>query len=121
MQVVAELLCACGTINLSPRTSLAGKSLVCQLQGRQSYKVFTTMADNCFATQQHNTTQHNTTHGSIHHAVTEFNISGYRLSGMLFWQVVAAGPGDMRMYYQSYDPRKQRFVVGWASSPDGFK
>ncbi|KAL3149569.1 hypothetical protein ABBQ32_002346 [Trebouxia sp. C0010 RCD-2024] len=36
-------------------------------------------------------------------------------------QVVAAGPGDMRMYYHSYDAQKQRFVVGWASSPDGFK
>ena len=36
-------------------------------------------------------------------------------------QVVAAGPGDMRMYYQSYDAQKQRFLVGWASSPDGFK
>ena len=36
-------------------------------------------------------------------------------------QVVAAGPQDMRMYYHSFDPRQQRFVVGWASSPDGFK
>ncbi|DBA88789.1 TPA: hypothetical protein ACH3X1_004204 [Trebouxia sp. C0004] len=36
-------------------------------------------------------------------------------------QVVAAGPGDMRMYYHSFDKVQQRFVVGWASSPDGFK
>ncbi len=36
-------------------------------------------------------------------------------------QVVAAGPGDMRMHYHSFDKEKQRFVVGWASSPDGFK
>lgn len=36
-------------------------------------------------------------------------------------QVVAAAPKDMRMYYHSYDTQQQRFVVGWASSPDGFK
>lgn len=36
-------------------------------------------------------------------------------------QVVAAGPGDMRMYYHSFDKVQRRFVVGWASSPDGFK
>ncbi len=27
----------------------------------------------------------------------------------------------MRMYYHSFDKVQQRFVVGWASSPDGFK
>lgn len=36
-------------------------------------------------------------------------------------QVVAAGPGDMRMFYHSFDTQQQRYVVGWASSPDGFK
>ena len=37
------------------------------------------------------------------------------------FQVVAAAPKDMRMYYHSYDTQQQRFVGGWASSPDGFK
>ena len=32
-----------------------------------------------------------------------------------------AGPKDMRMYYHSYDESKQKFVVGLATSPDGFK
>ena len=36
-------------------------------------------------------------------------------------QVVAAGPRDMRMYYHSFDRSRQRFVVGLATSPDGFK
>jgi len=36
-------------------------------------------------------------------------------------QVVAAGPRDMRMYYHSYDARKGRYVVGLATSADGFK
>ena len=36
-------------------------------------------------------------------------------------QVVAAGPRDMRMYYHSFDRTRQRFVVGLATSPDGFK
>jgi hypothetical protein len=36
-------------------------------------------------------------------------------------QVVAAGPRDMRMYYNSFDRSRQRFVVGLATSPDGFK
>lgn len=36
-------------------------------------------------------------------------------------QVVAAGPRDMRMYYYSYDADQQRYVVGLATSPDGFR
>ncbi|WPT17716.1 hypothetical protein PSENEW3_00005718 [Picochlorum sp. SENEW3] len=36
-------------------------------------------------------------------------------------QVVAAGPRDMRMYYHSYDEKKKRYVVGVATSPDGFR
>lgn len=36
-------------------------------------------------------------------------------------QVVNAGPKDMRMYYHSYDEQKGKFVVGVATSPDGFK
>lgn len=36
-------------------------------------------------------------------------------------QVVAAGPRDMRMYYHSYDAAKDKYVVGIATSPDGFK
>lgn len=36
-------------------------------------------------------------------------------------QMVAAGPGDMRLYYHSYDPRAQQYVVGLARSRDGFK
>ncbi|PSC71076.1 transcriptional regulator [Micractinium conductrix] len=36
-------------------------------------------------------------------------------------QVVAAGPRDMRMYYHSFDRQQQRFRVGVATSPDGFK
>ena len=27
----------------------------------------------------------------------------------------------MRMFYHSFDTQQQRYVVGWASSPDGFK
>ncbi len=36
-------------------------------------------------------------------------------------QVVQAGPRDMRMYYHSFDQAKGRYVVGLATSPDGFK
>lgn len=36
-------------------------------------------------------------------------------------QVVAAGPRDMRMFYHSYSRTTQRYVVGLATSPDGFK
>jgi hypothetical protein len=38
-----------------------------------------------------------------------------------FHQVVAAGPNDMRMYYHSFDARRQKYVVGLAVSPDGFR
>jgi predicted GH43/DUF377 family glycosyl hydrolase len=36
-------------------------------------------------------------------------------------QVVAAGPRDLRMYYHSYDAGKKKFLVGVATSVDGFK
>lgn len=36
-------------------------------------------------------------------------------------QVVAAGPRDMRMYYHSYDVQREKYIVGLATSPDGFK
>ena len=36
-------------------------------------------------------------------------------------QVVAAGPKDMRMYYHTFDLRKNKYVVGLATSADGFK
>eukprot|EP00887_Chlorella_sp_A99_P007636 scaffold20.g7636.t1 len=36
-------------------------------------------------------------------------------------QVVAAGPNDMRMYYHSYDAARRKYVVGMATSPDGFQ
>lgn len=36
-------------------------------------------------------------------------------------QVVAAGPKDMRMYYHSFDQKKNAYVVGMATSADGFK
>jgi hypothetical protein len=36
-------------------------------------------------------------------------------------QVLAAGPKDMRMYYHSYDAAQGKYVIGWASSPDGFR
>ena len=36
-------------------------------------------------------------------------------------QVVAAGPKDMRMYYHSFDMRKNKYVVGLATSTDGFR
>ncbi|KAK9805256.1 hypothetical protein WJX72_009116 [[Myrmecia] bisecta] len=36
-------------------------------------------------------------------------------------QVINAGPEDMRMYYHSYDARRQKYVVGLATSPDGFR
>ena len=35
-------------------------------------------------------------------------------------QVVNVGPGDMRMYYHSYDAAQLRYRVGLATSPDGF-
>ena len=35
-------------------------------------------------------------------------------------QVVAAGPRDMRMFYHSWDPRRRKYLVGLATSPDGF-
>lgn len=34
--------------------------------------------------------------------------------------MVNAGPGDMRMYYHSYDAGQQRYRVGLAISADGF-
>jgi hypothetical protein len=36
-------------------------------------------------------------------------------------QVVPAGPRDMRMYYHSYDVTRGKYVVGLATSADGFK
>jgi hypothetical protein len=36
-------------------------------------------------------------------------------------QVVNSGTKDMRMYYHSYDEMKKKYVVGLATSPDGFK
>ena len=36
-------------------------------------------------------------------------------------QVIAVGPKDMRMFYHSFDKQRGRFVVGMATSPDGFK
>jgi hypothetical protein len=36
-------------------------------------------------------------------------------------QVVNSGTKDMRMYYHSYDKSKNKYVVGLATSPDGFK
>ncbi len=36
-------------------------------------------------------------------------------------QVVVMKPGDMRMFYHSFDIEKQRFVVGMASSKEGFR
>eukprot|EP00890_Picochlorum_soloecismus_P003473 jgi/Picsp_1/4126/NSC_01635-R1_transcriptional regulator-like protein len=36
-------------------------------------------------------------------------------------QVLVAGAKDMRMYYHSYDKNRNRYVVGVATSPDGFK
>ena len=35
-------------------------------------------------------------------------------------QVLAVGPNDMRMYYHSFDATKQKWVVGVATSKDGF-
>ena len=32
-----------------------------------------------------------------------------------------AGPGDMRMFYHSFDASKQLLCVGLATSPDAFK
>jgi hypothetical protein len=36
-------------------------------------------------------------------------------------QVVNSGTTDMRMYYHSFDKTKNKYVVGLATSPDGFK
>jgi len=36
-------------------------------------------------------------------------------------QLVAAGPGDMRMYYHSFDEATRKWTVGVAASPDGLK
>lgn len=36
-------------------------------------------------------------------------------------QVVASGPRDIRMYYHSYDASRDKYIVGLATSPDGFK
>ncbi|KAL4553297.1 hypothetical protein Ndes2526B_g03164 [Nannochloris sp. 'desiccata'] len=36
-------------------------------------------------------------------------------------QVVNSGTKDMRMYYHSFDKTKNKYVVGLATSPDGFK
>ena len=36
-------------------------------------------------------------------------------------QVLAAGPRDMRLYYHSFDVSRQRYVLGLATSPDGFR
>lgn len=36
-------------------------------------------------------------------------------------QVVAAGPNDMRMFYHSFSQQQQRYVVGLATSKDGFR
>ncbi len=36
-------------------------------------------------------------------------------------QVLAAGPRDMRLYYNSWDKRRGKFVLGLATSPDGFR
>jgi hypothetical protein len=38
-----------------------------------------------------------------------------------FGQVVAAGPRDMRMYYHSFDPEKEKWIIGLATSDDGFR
>ena len=35
-------------------------------------------------------------------------------------QVINSGPGDMRMYYHSYDASRDKFIIGLATSPDGF-
>lgn len=35
-------------------------------------------------------------------------------------QVLALGPGKMRMYYHSFSPKKQKWVIGYATSHDGF-
>ena len=32
-----------------------------------------------------------------------------------------AAPRDMRMYYHTYDARRGRYLVGAATSPDGFR
>ena len=39
---------------------------------------------------------------------------------LLTSQVVNVGPGDLRMFYHSYDAQQQRYRVGLATSPDGF-
>lgn len=39
----------------------------------------------------------------------------------LIMQVLAVGPRDMRMFYYSWNQKLGRYVVGLATSPDGFK
>jgi hypothetical protein len=59
-----------------------------------------------------------------HHTGALFDVGGPGEFDELFVaapQVVAAGPKDMRMYYHTFDARKNRFVVGLATSADGFK
>jgi hypothetical protein len=41
-----------------------------------------------------------------------------RVAGL---QVINAAPGDLRMFYHSFDASKQRYTVGLATSPDGFR
>mmetsp|Transcript_28728 Transcript_28728/g.73066 ORF Transcript_28728/g.73066 Transcript_28728/m.73066 type:complete len:445 (-) Transcript_28728:259-1593(-) len=36
-------------------------------------------------------------------------------------QVMSVGPRDMRMFYHSWEPRQGRYLVGVATSPDGFR
>ncbi|GAX80376.1 hypothetical protein CEUSTIGMA_g7815.t1 [Chlamydomonas eustigma] len=36
-------------------------------------------------------------------------------------QVLAVGPKDMRMFYHSWDQQRGRYVIGLATSPDGFR
>lgn len=36
-------------------------------------------------------------------------------------QVVSTGPRSMHMYYHSYDTSRDKYIVGLATSPDGFK
>ncbi len=35
-------------------------------------------------------------------------------------QIVNHGPNDMRMYYHSFDAARQHYVIGLATSRDGF-
>ena len=59
-----------------------------------------------------------------HHTGALFDVGGPGEWDELFIgspQVVAAGPKDMRMYYHSFDQSKNSYVVGLATSPDGFR